>query len=140
MDVRLLEAFRAVVDNRSVTAAASAMGVTQPAVSTQIARLEETSFRNSLLDTDDALQPNAQRDALFERARLGLADDVDERPEAEARYAYRGMRERYGMVRSRESLIPVELVVQGPPSDLMLGAFPRLRPPKTTPDAVLYRD
>ena len=42
MDVRLLEAFRAVVDHRSVTAAASAMGVTQPAVSTQIARLEET--------------------------------------------------------------------------------------------------
>ena len=42
MDVRLLEAFRAVVDHRSVTAAAGAMGLTQPAVSTQIARLEET--------------------------------------------------------------------------------------------------
>jgi len=42
MDVKLLEAFRAVVDHRSVTAAATAMGVTQPAVSTQIARLEET--------------------------------------------------------------------------------------------------
>jgi DNA-binding transcriptional LysR family regulator len=41
MDVKLLEAFRAVVDHRSVTAAATAMGVTQPAVSTQIARLEE---------------------------------------------------------------------------------------------------
>jgi DNA-binding transcriptional LysR family regulator len=41
MDVRLLEAFRAVVDHRSVTAAAGAMGLTQPAVSTQIARLEE---------------------------------------------------------------------------------------------------
>jgi DNA-binding transcriptional LysR family regulator len=42
MDVRLLEAFRAVMDHRSVTAAAGAMGLTQPAVSTQIARLEET--------------------------------------------------------------------------------------------------
>ncbi len=42
MDVKLLEAFRAVVDHRSMTAAAGAMGVTQPAVSTQIARLEET--------------------------------------------------------------------------------------------------
>ncbi len=42
MDVRLLEAFRAVVDNRSVTAAAQAMGVTQPAVSGQIAKLEES--------------------------------------------------------------------------------------------------
>ena len=41
MDVRLLEAFRAVVDHRSVTNAAVAMGVTQPAVSAQIARLEQ---------------------------------------------------------------------------------------------------
>lgn len=41
MDVRLLEAFRAVVDHRSVTNAAAAMGVTQPAVSAQIARLEQ---------------------------------------------------------------------------------------------------
>jgi DNA-binding transcriptional LysR family regulator len=41
MDVRLLEAFRTVVDLRSVTGAASAMGITQPAVSAQIARLED---------------------------------------------------------------------------------------------------
>lgn len=41
MDIKLLEAFRAVIDHRSVTAAAQAMGLTQPAVSTQIARLEE---------------------------------------------------------------------------------------------------
>jgi DNA-binding transcriptional LysR family regulator len=41
MDVRLLEAFRAVVDYRSVTSAAAAMGLTQPAVSAQIARLEQ---------------------------------------------------------------------------------------------------
>ena len=41
MDVRLLEAFRAVVDHRSVTQAAAAMRVMQPAVSVQIARLEQ---------------------------------------------------------------------------------------------------
>lgn len=41
MDVRLLEAFKAVMDHRSATAAAGALGVTQPAVSTQIARLEQ---------------------------------------------------------------------------------------------------
>jgi hypothetical protein len=104
-----------------------------------VARLEETSFRNSLLDSDDPLEPNAQRETVFERARIGLADDVDARPEAEARYSYRGMRERYGMVRSRESLLPVELVVQGELDSLTLGAFPRLKPPKTTPDAVLYK-
>ena len=104
-----------------------------------MARLEETSFRNALLDSDDALEPDAQRDVFFERARLGLADEVDARPAAEARYAYRGIRERYGMVRSRESILPVELVVQGSLYDLPLGAFPRLRAPKTTPDAVLYR-
>ncbi len=32
------------------------------------------------------------------------------------------------------------LVVQGSLSDLTLGAFPRLRPPRATPDAVLYRE
>jgi DNA-binding transcriptional LysR family regulator len=41
MDIRLLETFRSVVDHRSATAAAAALGVTQPAVSAQIARLEE---------------------------------------------------------------------------------------------------
>jgi len=41
MDVRLLEAFRAVVDHRTVTNAAASLGVTQPAVSAQIARLEQ---------------------------------------------------------------------------------------------------
>jgi len=104
-----------------------------------VAQLEETSFRNSLLDEDDALESDPQRDVLFERARLGLADDIDARPAAEARYAYRGIRERYGMVRSREALLPIELVLQGSLSDLTLGAFPRLRAPRATPDAVLYR-
>src|SRR5689334_936155 len=42
MDVKLLEAFRAVVDSRSVTAAAQALGITQPAVAGQIAKLEES--------------------------------------------------------------------------------------------------
>lgn len=41
MDFRRLEAFRAVVSNNSVTKAAEVLGVSQPAVSTQISRLEE---------------------------------------------------------------------------------------------------
>lgn len=40
LDIRLITAFSAVVNNGSVTGAARAMGVTQPAVSAQIARLE----------------------------------------------------------------------------------------------------
>lgn len=40
VDVKLLEAFRAVMDNQSVTGAARMLGLTQPAVSAQIARLE----------------------------------------------------------------------------------------------------
>ncbi len=40
MDVKLLEAFCAVMDTQSVTETARRMGITQPAVSAQIARLE----------------------------------------------------------------------------------------------------
>jgi hypothetical protein len=41
-------------------------------------------------------------------------------------------------VRRRESILPVELVVQGSIQDLSLGAFPRIRLPKRTQDAFLY--
>jgi DNA-binding transcriptional LysR family regulator len=41
MDIRLLETFRMVIDQSSATAAAAALGLTQPAVSSQIARLED---------------------------------------------------------------------------------------------------
>jgi len=60
MDVRLLEAFRAVVDHRSVTNAAASLGVTQPAVSAQIARLElELGF--SLFERGNGrLRPTAE--------------------------------------------------------------------------------
>src|ERR1051325_4396964 len=40
MDIRLLEAFRAVLEQGSVTQAAAVLGVTQPAVSAQLTRLE----------------------------------------------------------------------------------------------------
>jgi DNA-binding transcriptional LysR family regulator len=40
LDIRLLEAFRSVMENQSVTGAARVLGLTQPAVSAQIARLE----------------------------------------------------------------------------------------------------
>ena len=40
MDVKLLETFRAVIETQSMTGAAKLLGLTQPAISTQIARLE----------------------------------------------------------------------------------------------------
>jgi hypothetical protein len=104
-----------------------------------VSNLEEASFHNSLIDTDDALEPDAQRDLVFERARLGLSDQIDKRATAEANFAYRGMRERYGMVRSREPILPFDIVVQGSLAELSLGAFPRMRAPRETPDAMLYR-
>jgi hypothetical protein len=103
-----------------------------------VSRLEETSFRNSLLDDEDPVVPDSRRDVAFERARLGLADHVDRRPEARADFTYTGMRERYGMVRAREPWLPFDLVVQGSLADLSLGAFPRWREPKKTPDSALY--
>ena len=103
-----------------------------------VARLEERSFHNALIDADAPIDADAQRDLLFERSRLGLADSVDTRASAEAQYSYLGMRERYGMVRARESILPFDLVLQGSLETLTLGAFPRLRAPRKTPDAILY--
>ena len=104
-----------------------------------VAKLEETSFRNSLLDPDDVIVADANRDVVFERARVGLSDEIDTRPMAESTYSYLGMRERYGIVRSRRSILPFSLVLQGSLSDLSLGAFPRINAPRETPDAFLYR-
>jgi hypothetical protein len=109
----------------------------------QLARLvsevEEADLRNSLLDSDDDFVPDAHRDVFFERARLGLADDVDIRATATSEYAYLGMRERYGLVRARESILPFELVLKGSLSNVSLGAFPRIKEPRQTPDAFLYK-
>jgi DNA-binding transcriptional LysR family regulator len=62
MDLRLLEAFKAVMETRSVTQAANITGVTQPAVSAQIAKLEEIigfrlfdRFAGRLTPTNDGL-------------------------------------------------------------------------------------
>ena len=104
-----------------------------------VALLEETAIRNALVDPLNETAPDARRDHFFERAKLGVADTADPRTSATSSFAFVGVREKYGMVRSRESLLPVELVLQGSFPDLGLGAFPRLRMPKTTPDAVLYR-
>jgi DNA-binding transcriptional LysR family regulator len=74
MDVRLLEAFRAVVDHRSVTAAAGAMGVTQPAVSTQIARLEETIGFALFERSGGRLKPTAEGMLFYAEATRVLGE------------------------------------------------------------------
>ena len=92
------------------------------------------------IDNDYTVGPDAQRDVFFERARLGLTNIEDRRPVAQSNYVYKSVRERYGMTRSRESLLPFDLVFRGSLGDLSLGAFPRWRAPKRTPDAFLYRN
>ncbi len=103
------------------------------------AMLDETTRRNELIDPDDSLGSDADRDQFLERALLGLVDRPDKRPTAQSTYVYQSMRERYGLVRGRESILPFDLVFQGSFSDFSLGAFPRWRPPKETPDVFLYR-
>lgn len=104
-----------------------------------VSLLEETTRRRALVDPDDSLAPDADRDRFFEQARLGVTDQPDLRATAESNYAFLGQRERFGLVRGRESILPVDLVIQGSFPELGLGAFPRVRMPKATPDAVLYR-
>jgi hypothetical protein len=104
-----------------------------------VAQLDETSERLARTDRDLRFEPDARRDLYFERARLGVAEDADHRPQARSSYEYIGLRERYGVVRGRESILPAEIVLQGSFTDFSLGAFPRFRPPKATPDQVLYR-
>ena len=104
-----------------------------------VAQLEESSLHAIRTDQDLQPEPDADRDTYFEHARLGTAARPDLRGEASSTYTYLGVRERFGAVRGRESILPVELVLQGSFSDFTLGAFPRIRLPKRTPDAVLYR-
>jgi len=74
MDVKLLEAFRAVVDTRSVTAAAQAMGITQPAVSGQIAKLEESVGFPLFERTNGRLKPTPEGMLFYAEATRVLGE------------------------------------------------------------------
>ena len=74
MDVKLLEAFRAVVDHRSVTAAAHVMGLTQPAVSIQIARLEEACGFSLFERLGGRLRPTAEGMLFYAEASRVLGE------------------------------------------------------------------
>ena len=104
-----------------------------------VAVLDDTARRNYRVDPDLELAPDPRRDLFIERARLGLAGEPDLRATAESTYVFESARERFGMVRGRESLLPFDLVVRGDFSSAGIAAFPRWRKPKQTPDAFLYR-
>lgn len=108
-------------------------------LSRAVAMLDETVTRNDQLDDGDAVYPDAFRDQYLERARLGIADKPDTRASAESDYVYQSLREQYGVVRGRDSILPFDLVFQGSLGNMSLGAFPRWREPRETPDAFLYR-
>jgi len=101
------------------------------------AALEESALRRTRVDRDATFAPDAGRETFFERARLGIADET--RSGGDSQFEFRGMRELYGIVRGRESILPVELVVQSGLEDFGFGAFPRIRMPRETADQILYR-
>lgn len=80
MDVKLLEAFRTVVDNRSVTQAATILRVTQPAVSAQIARLEAQVGFDLFERTGGRLKPTPEGRQFYAEAMhaLGMIDRLEQ--------------------------------------------------------------
>jgi hypothetical protein len=101
--------------------------------------LDEAVQRNSLIDVEARFASDPSRDVYLEKASLGLTEEVDRRPTAESNFVYQSLRERYGLVRGRDSVLPFDLVLRGNLGDFTLGAFPRWRAPRATPDAFLYR-
>ena len=104
-----------------------------------IAALEEVSYRRLVTDERERPEPDPQRDLFFERARLGLLDEADVRPSARSEALFLSTAEKHGKIRRTESILPVEIVLQGGLEDFGLAAFPRVRLPSETPDAFLYR-
>jgi DNA-binding transcriptional LysR family regulator len=60
IDPRLLEAFRSVLDSGSITQAAASLGLTQPAVSAQIARLESDIGFALFVRSGNRVRPTAE--------------------------------------------------------------------------------
>ena len=113
--------------------------ISQARLARLVAILDDTARRNFRVDPDSDLAPDPRRDLFIERARLGLTEEIDLRATAQSNYVFRSARERFGMVRGRDSLLPFDLVVRGDFASAGIAAFPRWRKPKETPDAFLYR-
>lgn len=103
-----------------------------------VARLEETSHSSLARDEREKAVPDAARDAFFASSRLGVVDAADPRPAARSDAVFESTHEKHGYVQSRESILPVDLVLRGDLETLGLSAFPRIRLPQAAPDALLY--
>jgi len=103
-----------------------------------VAQLEETRYASLATDEREKAVPDAARDAFFAASRLGVAENVEARPAARSEAVFESTREKHGFVRTRESILPVDLVLRGDLTTLGLAAFPRIRMPEATPDALLY--
>lgn len=80
IDSNLLIGFRAVMENGSVTRAAAVLGITQPAMSARLARLEhDLGFRLFERDGGNRLRPTARGIDFYETARptLAMLDRLD---------------------------------------------------------------
>lgn len=104
-----------------------------------VAALEEASNRQLATDERDRAAHDPQRDVFFERAKLGLLDEADLRPTAASHAVFLGSHEKYGLARRRDSLLPVDVILQGGLEDFGFAAVPQIRIPRESPDAFLYR-
>jgi hypothetical protein len=102
-----------------------------------VSLLEEEAYERLLADARESPEPDPQRDAFFADARLGLSGG-GARPSAVSESVYLGTREKFGLVKRKDSILPVELVLQGGLEDLGFAAFPRIIAPRDLPDAFLY--
>jgi DNA-binding transcriptional LysR family regulator len=73
IDPRLLEAFRSVLDTGSMTHAAATLGLTQPAVSAQIARLESDVGFALFVRSGNRVRPTAEAIAFRDEVERTLA-------------------------------------------------------------------
>ena len=102
--------------------------------------LLEQAYESSLSE-QRKLKPIAdpQRDQFFERGRLGLLDEDDLRAASASSFAFLSRSERLNPLRRAESILPVEIVVQGGLEDFGVAAMPRIKTPTESDDAFLYK-
>jgi DNA-binding transcriptional LysR family regulator len=72
LDLNLLRVFEAILDTRSVTAAASSLGLTQSAVSNQLARLREAFDDPLFVRTSEGMVPTPRAIAIADPIRKSL--------------------------------------------------------------------